>query len=110
MEKHSNFNEDLQILTSFPNFNNKHIDYVIVYEVINENEFKDLEKVKIRKKRDEFFMQLIVESFEIYNIKIDYENKNFIYALLHCPTVRLLEEAEAMRLEMRLRNVTSSLS
>ncbi len=90
-----------QILTSFPNLNNKHIDYVIVFEVLPATP----ENSECILKRKEFFDELCKESFEIFNLKITENDKRFIYSLLHCKTERLLEEAEVLHLKMKLKKV-----
>lgn len=92
-------NDQVQSLTSLPNANEKCIDYVIFYEKAPETE------TKLIRKRNEFFMQLSAELFEVHFLEFDFDNKKYVYALLHCPIERLMEEGETMRLEMRLRNV-----
>lgn len=93
-----------QILTSFPNNNMKHIDYVIVYEEPRDR--LDEQDLKIIQKRKEFFENLKENSFELVDLEVDIGNgKKRVFSLLHCPLNRLLQEAEHIRLEMRLKNV-----
>ena len=97
---------DLQVLTSFPNFNNKHIDCVIAYEEISDEEPISKQNQKIKLKRKEFFDDLKRQSFELFDIENELENsRKIVFTLLHCPLERLLQEAENTRLEMRLKNV-----
>ena len=98
MDQKITFELNKQILTSFPNLNEKHIDYVIVYKVLDEI----TENEECLKTRDEFFKQLQKESFDIYNITTE---EKLIYCLLHCQTNRLLHEAENIHLRMQLKNV-----
>jgi hypothetical protein len=96
---------DQHILTSFPDDNSKHIDYIITYKKLND---KDDDKGRIEKLRDQFFKKLIRESFDIYYLDLNLSRKNksnVVFALLHCPNERLLKEAEIVRLEMKLKNV-----
>jgi hypothetical protein len=93
-----------QELTSFPNDNLKHIDYVIVYEV-HSNDNPDEKINEINKMREDFFIQLKKESIDIYTIEYEENDKKYIYALLHCSLDRLLQEAETIKLEMKLKNV-----
>jgi hypothetical protein len=93
---------ELQKFCSFPNDNSKIIDYVIVYEDFDPT---DQAKVKILKKRNEFFNQLKIESFELYDLQNETDGKKMTFTLLHCPIERLLQEAEDFGHEMRLKNV-----
>ena len=95
---------ELQKFCSFPNDNSKIIDYIIVYEDFD-GDTTDPAKIKILKKRKEFFKQLKVESFELYDLQNEHDGKKTTFTLLHCPVERLLQEAENFRLEMRLKNV-----
>lgn len=96
----------IQILTSFPNMNSKHIDYIIFYELFDKNDKTNPDKIKAERKRKQFFLQLKRESFEICNIEQQgKDGQKYIFALLHCPLKRLMKEAELMRIEMRLKNV-----
>ena len=97
----SNFNKKQQVLTSFPGYNAKHIDYVIVYDELEEIPENELSLAK----QIEFFTELKRESFDIYNIGPSVNGENCSYALLHCGTKRLLKEAENIRLKMKLKNV-----
>ena len=99
-------NEMSQILTSFPNDNIKHIDYVIIYEEQLDRDHLDERDLKIVQKRKEFFENLKENSFELVDLEVDIGNgKKRVFTLLHCPLNRLLQEAEHIRLEMRLKNV-----
>jgi len=102
LETNSEFN--YQLLTSFPNDNTKHIDYVIAFEKIDENstDSKIQEKNLVRKS---FFDKLKEENFHIYEIESVSDSKTLIYCLLNCSKERLLKEAELTRLEMTLKNV-----
>ena len=97
---------DPQISTSFPNDNDKHIDYVVVYKKIaNATSEKDFEKEKYRQL---FFQQIEKESIEFMELSDSdfYENgSKLVFVLLHCPLKRLLVEAEAIGLEMKLISV-----
>lgn len=97
----------IQILTSLPNANDKHIDYVICYEVVDKADISCAD-LKARERREQFFQQLKQESFEIYNIEQVKDGRTFMYCLLHCPVKRLMKEAEYLRLEMRLKNVNKT--
>ncbi len=105
-ENHSNQSSH-QCLTSFPDENHKHIDYVIVYQEFNEQELKDSKKKSlIKKNQDLFFQKLQKETFEIYDVPFKNEKgQSFVYSLLHCPTDRLLEQIEDLSFEMKLKNV-----
>jgi hypothetical protein len=92
-----------QILTSFPNSNAKHIDYVIAYKEGN-NDDPD-KKAEIESMRNAFFEALVNETIDISYIRFEKNEQIQVYALLHCPVERLLKEAEAMKLEMKLKNV-----
>lgn len=90
-----------QLLTSFPNDNDKHIDYVIAFKDVEVGAHNGL----LLTKRFEFFNELKKESFDLYPIESSGMTGHFNYMLLHCPTDRLLLEAETMRLKMRLKSV-----
>ena len=96
-----------QCLTSFPDENNKHIDYVIVYQELSDQEInKSKKNSRIQKIRDLFFQKLQKESLEIYDIPFKNDKgQSFVYSLLHCPMERLLEELEQLNFEMKLKNV-----
>ena len=94
-----------QLLTSFPNLNDKHIDYVIVYEKIEESKANESDNVKKTLARQAFFEKLKSEKIDIYEMESKEKNKTFIFVLLHCPVERLFEEAELTRLEMVLKDV-----
>jgi hypothetical protein len=91
-----------QILTSIPNENNKHIDYVIGFKHLKETNKK---KKHVDKVRHDFLHQIQRESIELYSIEFENNGKTFEYILLHCPHERLLKEAQLIRLEMKLKNV-----
>lgn len=104
----TNKDDEIQILTSLPNENRKHIDYVVVHQKFNPVEAcTHRHLIKSEKKRKEFFIQLMRESFEIYNIEYEIDKKIYVFSLLHCSLERLMEEAEAIRLEVKLKNVPS---
>ena len=90
-----------QITTSFPNENDKQIDYVIAFKD-NENnknvEFKDAV-------RDEFFQKLRQEGLEVKLIEFKTEKEFHTYALLHCPNDRLMIEAEKLKLPVKINKV-----
>lgn len=95
-----------QCLTSFPDENNKHIDYVIVYKKFNDTELKNKKKLRTHRMRELFFDKLEKETLEIYEIKFtDEKGDPYVYALLHCPIERLLEEAAQLNYEIKLKNV-----
>lgn len=97
-----------QVLTSLPNANDKHIDYVLVYRNIADDDAKINRRFKRKctENRKRFFERLEKETFEIKNIQMDDEKNEFVYALLHCSTERLLKEAEYTNLEMKLKKVS----
>ena len=101
MDHKISFDLNKQILTSFPNLNEKHIDYVIVYKVLEET----IENEQCLKTREDFFKQLQKESFDIYNINAEEKDEQVVYCLLHCQASRLLHEAENIHLRMQLKHV-----
>jgi hypothetical protein len=95
--------DQIQNITSFPNDNSKHIDYVIVYKFDPNNpDSEALEKDEMRKA---FFRNLKYEGIQIYFIKFNADQEVHVYALLHAPLDTLLKEAERFNLQMRLNNV-----
>jgi len=92
-----------QLLTSFPNQNDKLIDYVIVYEKPGDEKEKHSERKKIVQKA--FFDKLKLQGFDIYEIEDEHDEKRIVFALLNCSMDRLLEEAELSRLELIIKNV-----
>ena len=95
----ANYRLRKQLAHCLPNQNNKYIDYVIIYN----KTAKDDEKSKFAEEiRKEFFNELLRERFEIEFLDVSNGNQTQVYALLHCPVDRLLQEAETIRLEMRL--------
>lgn len=96
---------DYQKLTSFPNQNDKHIDYVIFYEKLEKIEPTDIENQKIDIARTAFFAALKSEKLEVYDIEEKHDDKINVYSLINCSLERLLEEAEITRHEMVLKNV-----
>ena len=92
-----------QVGTCFPNNNSKHIDYVICYrETFDENEEFNQ---KAKSARQAFFDKLKAEGVEIYYLEEKESDETVIYALIHCSLDRLLIEAEAINLEMPLKDV-----
>lgn len=96
---------NIQVLTSLPNSNKKHIDYVLFYELPDDVSSPNF--IKTEQRREQFFTQLKRESFEIYNLEQTRisDGKRQIISLLHCPVKRLMREAELLRIEMKLKNV-----
>ena len=93
-----------QKLTSFPNDNSKHIDYVIVYgEVMNQDE--SIENSKARYYREAFFELLKREGLEMHYLEENRSKQKRVYALIHCPLEKLLIEAESINLRMPLKDV-----
>lgn len=93
-----------QVLTSFPNNNDKRIDYVIYYNY----ELKKTHRAefgKIELVRKSFFDRLKEEGLEIQFIRMKEDDELHVYVLIHCPVPRLLREAERLKFEMRLKNV-----
>ena len=90
-----------QFATSFPNKNEKHIDYVIAYKD-NENNKNVAFKEAVRK---EFFDKLTEENVEIEFLEFKTNKENHVYALLHCPDDRLMAEAEKIKLAMKINKV-----
>lgn len=98
-----------QSLNTFPNEPTKQIDYVIVYRKFSEGELQDKKNFRAHKMCELFFDKLEKEEFELYEIehkKFDGkdDNKDYVYCLLHASNGRLLEEAEQISLEMKVRN------
>ena len=99
-------NVNHQLLTSFPNRNDKHIDYVLVYDKLegtNLDTFENKQKWTVRRA---FFDRLRAERFDTYVIEQNKYNKTRVFALFSCSKERLLEEAELVRLELTLKNVS----
>ena len=96
MKENTTITVNPQLLTSFPNQNDKLIDFVIVYEKL------DTEKNEVQKA---FFHELKSQGFDIYQLEHMHSGKTKIFALLNCSMDRLLEEAELSRLNMMLKNV-----
>ena len=108
---------NIQKISSFPNQNHKNIDYVIVYEKHNkahdeskkenhkESSNDESKKMKKEKVIKAFFDELKAQKIEVYEIKTNEKDSNEHFCLLHCPTERLLQEAENSRLEIILKNV-----
>jgi len=97
-----NTKSKIQITTSFPNENEKRIDYVIVYKVSDEESGDKFINDAIR---DEFFQKLRQEKIEVKLIEFKNEKQNLIYAILHCPNERLMVEAEKIKLAVRINKV-----
>jgi deoxyribodipyrimidine photolyase-like uncharacterized protein len=93
-------NNNIQILTDFPN-QNKHIDYVIVSEKSKNHNEINAHSMKQAIVRKAFFDDLKENGFQVYEI----ENESEVFTLLNASVERLLEEAEITRLEMTLKNV-----
>ena len=91
----------IQITSSFPNENEKQIDYVIVYKD-NEKNKNVAYKMQVR---DEFFQKLRQENVEVKLIEFKTKNEIHVYALIHCPNERLMIEAEKIKLRMPINNV-----
>ena len=94
-----------QNLTSFPNQNKKHIDYVLVYEEENEEKKNETEENK-EIIREAFLKALEGESFDIYKLEHEIDSKKIVYVLLNCNEERLLEEAEITKIQMTLKQVS----
>ena len=90
-----------QITTSFPNENEKQIDYVIVYKD-NEKNKNVAYKMQVR---DEFFEKLRQENVEVKFIEFKTGNEIRVYALIHCPNERLMVEAEKIKLRLPINSV-----
>ena len=98
----NSLSNDTQLSTSFPNQNEKNIDYVIVYKKPEESGTEQETYCNL------FFKQIENESIELMYLDDSefFENETkFVYVLLHCPIKRLLIEAEAIGLEMNLKTV-----
>ena len=100
-----------QLLNSFPNQNSKRIDYVIVYEKLGEIKKNDLKNQNKLLVRSAFFAKLKAEKFDIYEIEHKKKSeikgdKTTVFCLLSASTDRLLDEAELVKLQMVLKNVT----
>ena len=104
----SGLNKNLQLGKSFPGNNKKNIDYVIKYrEKTNVNSKEHGKQLNIQELRKAFFKCLENEDFDIYYIRLKRSNYVKVYALLNCSVDRLLREAEAVKLQMRLKTVIS---
>jgi hypothetical protein len=99
--ENDSLNKVVQITTSFPNQNEKQIDYVIVYKD-NENnknlEYKDAV-------REEFFQKLRQENVEVNLIEFKTDNEIHVYAIIHCSNERLMLEAEKIKLPVQINSV-----
>lgn len=95
-----------QSLNTFPNEPTKQIDYVLVYDKLTEYQLRtDKKKFRKHKIRELFFDKLEREKFEVYEINFTNDkDEEMVYALLHCSNERLLEEADELNFEMKLRN------
>jgi hypothetical protein len=97
-----------QLTTYFPNTVDTHIDYVIFYKTVDKDTSSQIhiEKEKVRK----CFFDTLENNhgFKIYPIKFHYEKyqETFYFTLLNCSNKRLMEEAEAIKLEMTLKDVS----
>lgn len=106
-----------QIPSHFPNDNTKRIDYVITYKYehklldqdeANLNVTQRKQRTRLMEKeniRVKFLEKLREEQFEIDVVKFEFNHEIHNYVLLHCKIDRLFEEAERVKLEMRLNNV-----
>lgn len=100
-EKQPNEVKQAQLLTTFPNDNQKRIDYVIAYKY----DQKDQDDESFQKKeavRQEFLKLLHNETINVYTIKFRKKDDWHVYYLLNCPIDRLLDEAERVKLEMKI--------
>ena len=88
-----------QSLTSLPNENSKLTDYVI--------KFKQQKSVEHEARISAFFSDIKnkCHSIQIVYLSVDKLDEAFTYALLHFPLDCLLDEAEAIKLEMDLKKV-----
>ena len=97
--------EESQITLCFPNDNTKRIDYVIFYKYSDQSKDKNDLELK-NANRNKFLNILEKERIIIYKeLKLTIKNQVHKYILLHCPTERLLQQAEKIKLEMRIKNV-----
>ena len=106
MSKEKDLTENIiQITTSYPNENEKQIDFVIVYKDDDKN--KNIAyKMQVR---EEFFQKLRQENIEVKVIEFKTENENHTYALINCPNERLMIQAEKMKLRMPINPVSNFL-
>lgn len=84
----------------------KRVDYVLIYEERDENDFEDEEEreeyLKRKSLRERFQKALVnVEKVSCQEMQIG----NKIYVKLSCPFTRLCQEAENINLEMPLKGV-----
>ena len=93
-------------ITCFPNDNTKHIDYVIFYKYSDQK--KDKNDFELKEANREKFLNILKNERLIINKEIEFTIKNQVhqYILLHCPTERLLQQAEKIKLEMGIINVS----
>ena len=92
-----------QLLNSFPNQNDKTIDYVIVYEKPEDDKDDHIQRRKIV--QEAFFDKLKSQGFDVYEIEHKHYEKSMTFVLLNCSMDRLLEEAELSRVELIIKNV-----
>jgi len=93
-----------QILTNFPD-GTKRIDYVFKYDKpLNETDY-DADFIEKESYRRLFLEQIKRQKIEIYNLEIKADTKISTYILLNANIERLLDEAENVKLEMKLKTV-----
>lgn len=95
--------ENHPIFTNFPD-NTKKIDYVFKYDKPLEIDADFIEKESYRIL---FFEEVKKQSIEIYNLEIKTDTKIIAYMLLNANIERLLDEAELIKLEMKLKTVNT---
>ena len=95
--------ENHPIFTNFPD-NKKKIDYVLKYDIPLEIDADFIEKESYRSL---FFEEVKKQSIEIYNLEIKTDSKIITYVLLNANIERLLDEAELIKLEMKLKTVNN---
>jgi hypothetical protein len=91
------------IFTNFPD-STKKIDYVLKYDKPLEIDADFIEKESYRIL---FLEEVKKQSIEIYNLEIKIDTKIIVYVLLNANIERLLEEAELVKLEMKLKTVNN---
>ena len=99
--KVANIKQIPQIATSFPNHNDKHIDYVIAYTQNDD----DKDQAEREANRAAFFKEVREQDIEVKFIEFKTGKENHVYALLHCSIDRLMAEAEQVNLDMKLDKV-----
>jgi hypothetical protein len=99
-----------QIGNYFPNSTDDHIDYVIYYKTHDQLHFyKDkFQEREVEIVREHFFNVLVDEyKFKRHTIAYKQQDHTEHYVFLSCSTSALMDEAERIKLEIRLKAVSA---